>query len=127
MLFRLGTLLCPLLIPLLVRDFTTDVPLVAFTHDTSRSELRSSRSYRKTIHDMKLEVELPGTTIEIEPHDAAILIAMAQEEAARCSTAPLQQKTTIFKVYATPINMLIRFITMSNSSAACPHHADPKS
>ena len=101
--FRLGALSCPLLVPVLVRDSTTDVPLLAFTHDTSRSELRSSRSYRKTSHNIRSEVALPETEIEINPHDAAILIAMALE-AARCSSAA-PQKTTVFKVRAKPIGI----------------------
>jgi hypothetical protein len=48
---------------------------------------------------MELEVALPDIKLEIDPHDAAVLIAMAQE-AARLSSlmAPLQQKPTIFRV-----------------------------
>jgi hypothetical protein len=72
---------------------------MAFTHDTNRFELRSNQSYRRTIQRMELEVALPDIKLEIDPHDAAVLIAMAQE-AARLSSlmAPLQQKPTIFRV-----------------------------
>ncbi len=80
-------------------DATTGVPLMAFTHDTNRSELRSNQSYRQITQEIELEVALPDTKLEIDPHDAAVLIGMAQE-AARISSSmvPLQQKTTIFRV-----------------------------
>ncbi|PVH73936.1 hypothetical protein DL98DRAFT_575954 [Cadophora sp. DSE1049] len=102
--FRFGRLPCPTKPPLLVCDSTAGVPLMAFTHDTNRFELRNNQSYRRTIQRMELEVALPDIKLEIDPHDAAVLIAMAQE-AARISSlmAPLQQKPTIFRpVLITP-------------------------
>jgi len=48
---------------------------------------------------MESEIALSNTELEIDPHDAAVLIAMAQEAARVSPMVPPQQKTTIFKVY----------------------------
>ncbi|PSS25701.1 hypothetical protein M430DRAFT_33312 [Amorphotheca resinae ATCC 22711] len=68
---------CWVLLPLLVRDISSGVPLVAFTHETERSAVFEARYPRR---DVTIQARILAAVVsEINPHDVAILIAMAQD------------------------------------------------
>lgn len=67
---------CWVMQPLLVRDISSGMPLVAFTHESARCDALESRRSRFAGAG---DVVKATHNSDIHPHDVAVLIVMAQE------------------------------------------------
>jgi hypothetical protein len=80
-LFFAGRRQCWIVQPLLVQDVSAGTPLLAFTHESGRCDAFDDR-FPRTAATRKAKARLIETRTmvsEINPHDVAVLIAMAQE------------------------------------------------
>jgi hypothetical protein len=111
---------CWVLLPLLVRDISSGVPLVAFTHETERSAVFEARYPRR---DVTIQARILAAVVsEINPHDVAILIAMAQDTQ-RAQPKPPGQGPAFFTVSTS----IPASYACSDLPIAYPYHPDPGS